>query len=106
MLADLSNVPESAYYLRMTADEHVGREVHTLMWQRRMTNRAIAARLGMDESTFARKLRGNRKWALGEVLEVAGILGVPVADLLPHLGSNQEPADLLPAHVTTLRIAS
>jgi transcriptional regulator with XRE-family HTH domain len=96
----------------VTTDEKLGRTVHALMWDRHVTNRALAARLGLDESTVARKLRGNRKWTLDEVARVAGVLGVMPADLLPdwwtpqgaspqpaaalpHLDSNQKPIGLL-----------
>lgn len=78
----------------MTADERVGREVHTLMWDRHMTNRTLATRLGLDESTVARKLRGNRKWTLDEVAQVADVLGVSPVDLVPWWaprGSNPQP---------------
>lgn len=67
----------------MTVDQKVGRKVHTLMWDQHLTNRAMAVRLGLDESTFSRKLRGGRKWSLDELLEVAAILDVTPEELLP-----------------------
>jgi transcriptional regulator with XRE-family HTH domain len=82
----------------MTVDEQVGRKVHTLMWDQRMTNRGLAAVLGMDETTFSRKLRGGRKWTLEELLLVADALSVDVVELLPHLDSNQKPADYQTAY--------
>lgn len=57
------------------------------MWDRRISGRSMAGHLGIDESTMARKLRGNRKWTLDEVLTVARVLDVPVAVLLPEMGT-------------------
>ncbi len=76
----------------MTTDAYVGKQIHGLMWDRRITNRAMAQAIGVDESTMARKLRGQRKWTVDDLLAVAGELHVPVEALLPHLDSNQEPA--------------
>jgi transcriptional regulator with XRE-family HTH domain len=54
------------------------------MWDRQISSRSMAGQLGIDESTMARKLRGNRKWTLDEVLRVAAVLDVPITDLLPE----------------------
>ena len=81
----------------MTTDAKVGRRVHQLMWDRHLTNRALAARLGLDESALSRKMRGGRKWTVDELLDLSAIFDVPVADLLPEpelwapRGSNPQP---------------
>ena len=84
--ADLSILAESGYPDRMSIDTYVGHQVHERMWRARITQRAMAARLGIDESTLGRKIRGSRKWTLDEVVEAATILSVHPGDLLPSGG--------------------
>ena len=77
----------------MTTDAYIGRQVHLLMWDRHLTNRATAAQLGISESALSRKVRGGRPWTVDEVLDIAEALNVPLERLLPHRDSNTEPAD-------------
>ena len=62
-----------------TMDQAIGRRVHTLMWERRVTNRAMAPNLGMDESGLGRRLRGERGWTAEHVWSAATFLNVPLA---------------------------
>lgn len=66
-----------------TVDEQIGAAVHQLMWQNRITQRAMADALGIQQSAMSRKLRGTRPWLAAEVLVVARALGVRPADLMP-----------------------
>ena len=65
-------------------DEYVGREVHQRMWDRHMTNVALAGQLGITPSALGHKLRGRRDWSLDELLRVAELLDVAVVELLPE----------------------
>jgi hypothetical protein len=98
-------------------DRLVGKRVHELVWDRRLTNKSVAPQLGMDPSGFSRRLRGERGWSTSELLRVAMFFGVTVGYLfgeeegpapisgqgkgpaggaarpsLPELDSNQQPA--------------
>lgn len=53
------------------------------MWRERLPQRAVASRLGLTQGALSLKLRGKRPWHLHEVYEVASILGVEPADLMP-----------------------
>ncbi len=61
-----------------TMDQAIGRRVHTLMWERRVTNRAMAPSLGMDESGLGRRLRGERGWSAEQVWLAHRYLNVPL----------------------------
>ncbi|WP_367118323.1 helix-turn-helix domain-containing protein [uncultured Microbacterium sp.] len=62
-------------------DEAIGRRVHALMWERRVTNRSMAPHLGMDESGLGRRLRGERGWSAEQVWSAASYLNVPIATI-------------------------
>ena len=65
--------------------------------RRGFTQTSLAKALGCAQSVISLKWRGERQWQLGELEPVADVLGVSVSKLLnyelPHLDSNQEPAD-------------
>ena len=63
---------------------YIGRAVHAQLWERRITQRALADALGLNESAVSRLLRGGRRWEVSDVLIAAEVLGVGVADLLPE----------------------
>lgn len=67
----------------MSATIYVGRQVHNLLWDKRIRNKQLAAHLGISESTLSKKIRGDRPWTLDEVLSTAEFLDVPLTDLLP-----------------------
>jgi hypothetical protein len=61
-------------------------------WFRLMTDRAkesqrsLAAKIGMDPSSWVRVLQGKRRLQLNEADRVADVLGVPVEEVLRHAG--------------------
>lgn len=66
-----------------TADEITGELVHQQMWRRKISQREVGLAIGVNQGALGRKLRGERKWTLDEVLAVAAFLQVEVSDLLP-----------------------
>ena len=74
-------------------DAELGRRVHMLMWDRKLSGAAFGKALGIDSSSLAKKLRGERGWALSEVVSVASALGVSVSYLFgeEHGGDENDP---------------
>lgn len=84
--------------VRASLDEIVGANVHMLMWARKITQVALAGKMGIDQSGLSKRLRGERSWSLDEVDAAARILGVTVVELLERKwytprDSNPEPTD-------------
>lgn len=89
-------------------DVAVGRRVHMMMWEQRITQTALGRAIGLDQSGLGKRLRGERGWSLDDLAAVADELDVTIAYLvgetkeaptpkggghtLPDLDSNQEPA--------------
>lgn len=88
---------------RMELDEKIGRRVHMMLWDRGLTNAALADVLGLARPTVSQRLRGQRPWTIAELYAVADYFDVPVVDLLPRLDSNQEPAGYRNARIIPLR---
>jgi len=59
----------------------IGRRVHLLMWDARLTQMELGERIGMDQSSLARRIRGERGWTPDQLVAVADALGVTVAYL-------------------------
>ena len=99
-------------------DVAVGRRVHLMMWDQRITQTALGRQVGIDQSNLGRRLRGERGWSLDDLRAVAAALGTSMAYLLgesekphqdgpdgaslPGLDSNQEPAGSQPDNVVWL----
>lgn len=66
-------------------DIEVGRRVHMRMWDSKLTHEAVARSIGLDTSSFSKRLRGERKWALIELVNVATVLRTTSSYLLGHL---------------------
>lgn len=71
--------------------EQIGARVHQLMWAQRITQTAMAPRMGIAQSVLGRKLRGTVTWTAKDLVSAAATLGVPVEDLLPG-GDDSSPA--------------
>lgn len=65
-----------------TADEILGGRFHQEMWDRRLSQREVAAQLGLTQTGLSKKLRGQRQWSIDELLSLASILGLSVPELL------------------------
>lgn len=62
-------------------DAEIGLRVHTLMWERRMTQATLGDAIGLDQTGLGRRLRGERKWTPAELRSVSYELGVTVGYL-------------------------
>lgn len=70
-----------------STDVMVGRRVHQLMWNRQITQKDLAPKLGMAQNTLSAKIRGRRGWSLDELLAVAAEFSVSAAYLLGESNS-------------------
>lgn len=77
----------------ITTHEAVGRRVHHLMWDRKLTARAVAPHLGMDPTGLGRRIRGERGWDADDIFAAAHFFGVS-ADYLLGLPINPEPSPI------------
>ncbi len=69
-------------------DAEVGRRVHMIMWDRRVTQTALGRLVGLDQSSLGKRLRGERGWSLDDLRAVAGALGTTIGYLV---GESEEP---------------
>ena len=74
-------------------DIAVGKRVHTRIWEAHLTQDAVARSIGVDPGTFGRKLRGERKWALIELVNLATVLRTTSSFLL---GETDDPRPVGP----------
>jgi transcriptional regulator with XRE-family HTH domain len=77
---------ESRRDMRINVDAEIGRRIHTLMWDQRVTQTALGAELGVGQSGLGRRLRGERGWSAAELLIVSQVLQVSVAYLFGEDG--------------------
>ena len=68
----------------MNLHEAIGTHVHMLIWRRGITQRELAAGIGLQEAAVSRKLRGRARWSLDELYATAAYLGLEPAGLLPQ----------------------
>lgn len=77
-------------------DAQVGRRVHHMMWDAKMTQTALGKVLGMDQSSLAKRLRGDRRWDLDEVAAVAAAFNTSMAYLVGETSDPKAPAGEFP----------
>lgn len=65
----------------MTVDERIGRNVHSLLWDRHLKNRALYEALGVTRFTLQKKMRGQIAWSAEDVATAAEVLGVEPGSL-------------------------
>lgn len=82
-----ASAPEPAPYT--SADQYVGDRLFMEIRRRRLTQTEAAAALGMGQSSLNKKLNGDHKWSLDELLSASRYFSIPVAELLP--GDDYEP---------------
>lgn len=66
-------------------DLEVGRRVNMRMWDRHVTQTAIAPKLGISQSVMARKVRGQAGWSIAQLVAAARELGTTVAYLVGEI---------------------
>ena len=82
---DVSSVAGSSVaFVRQTAAEHTAGAVRAELARRRISGRQLARDLGWKHSTVSRRLNGESRWQVDELVAVASYLDIPVTDLLPE----------------------
>ena len=89
-------------------DAFIGRRVHSVMWDRKITQTQLSQRIGMAQTLISRRLRGTLGWPAPLLVKTAAALGTSVAYLVGETddpsghdggegwapwGSNPRPAD-------------
>lgn len=67
--------------------QRVACTVRARMAERRVTQAAVAQRLGMSQAAVSRRLSGSVAFDVNELDAVADLVGVPVTDLLERAAS-------------------
>lgn len=57
------------------------------MARRRLSQTELAGVLGISQTAVSRRLSGDTRFSVDELLKVAGWLGVPAASLLPEVAA-------------------
>lgn len=99
-MSDTGNM-ETAKETRNTpsrdADAELGKRAHMLLWGAGRKQGDVAAEIGISSGSLGLKLKGQRGWALSEVMGIARALNTTVAYLT---GETDEP--LRPAPIGAL----
>ncbi len=74
----------------VTADELVGRRVHHLMWQRKITQTQFAEMTGQSQSAVGKRIKGKLGWKVEDLMQTARVLNTTVAYLV---GESTDPVD-------------
>ena len=69
-------------------DAELGRRAHMLIWDAKRTQGSVAAEMGIGSDSLGRKLKGERGWALAEIVDLAATLETTVAYLA---GETEDP---------------
>lgn len=72
-------------------DGAVAEEVRVMIARKRVTQKRLAATVGLTPMALSRRLAGDVPISAAELVKIAGALGCRPEELLPHLDSNQEP---------------
>lgn len=77
-----------------TFDERLGEAIHQVLWRRKIRQTEFArAALGITQSAFSRKLRGERPFFAGELALIAAALDLAVTDLMPSVAIGPDDGD-------------
>ncbi len=74
---------------RHPADVALGRVLHSVLFVRDILQIDLAPKLGLDQSTLSKKLRGIRPWTFAEFLAIAELLSIEPADLLADMSQRK-----------------
>lgn len=78
-------------------DAFIGRRVHQLMWDQKLTQTKVGELLGMDQSSVAKRLRGKLGWSASLLVETARVLDTTVSYLVGETdGPDSNPRNLVP----------
>ncbi len=96
MAKTLEQARETGTISSYSADEAIGIVVNQLMFRKGVTRRRLGAELGVAGPNVGLKLRGETKWTITDLYNVAKFFNVDVTDLLPSrlpeevLGNSEE----------------
>lgn len=68
-------------------DGEVGRRAHMLMWDAKLKQRHVADAMGITADGLGRKLKGERGWAVAELVTLAEVLNTSVSYLVGEVDS-------------------
>lgn len=74
-------------------NEEIGRRVHQLMWDRKVTQTEFGRVIGMDQSSVAKRLRGKLGWSAAQLKITAAVLNSTVAYLMGETEDPYRPTD-------------
>ena len=60
----------------MTVDEVIGRNVHHLLWDKRIEQSRMVEAMGVSRATLHKKMRGETTWLGRDIDAAAKVLGV------------------------------
>lgn len=87
-------MPDVSSANRTDADTLIGERIHQLMFRRRVTQTQLAAEMLLTQSALSKKLRGNSKWSVTDLIYAAQALDVGLMDLM-----HEDLLAVLPAQV-------
>lgn len=70
-----------------------GERIHMLMWRGGLSIRAMGPRVGVDQSSLSKKIRGKSPWYLHEIRSIARELGTSVSYLVGETDDPQADPD-------------
>ena len=70
-----------------TLSGHVAANIRAELARQRRPQSELVTLLGLSPSAVSRRLSGQQSFELDEVEAIAGLFGVPVADLLPGVAA-------------------
>ena len=87
------SIPQTVGATPISVDAQLGARVHQLMFLRRLSQTAMAPKMGLTQGNLSRKLRGEVAWYARDIATAARVLGVTPNDLMEWAprGSNPEP---------------
>ena len=75
----------------LTVDQQIGMAVDAALWRAGWTQSRLARAAEIDQTTVSRKLAGRRPFLGRELVQIAGLLGIEVAELV-QTQENPHPA--------------
>lgn len=76
----------------------VGSKIAEARWLARISQKGLAEALGVSRSLVGMMESGRRRVSVDTLTDIAGILSVPVASLLPESTVQPAPPSVRPAH--------
>ena len=78
------------------ADAELGLRAHMLIWSAGRKQGDVASAIGMSSGSLGLKLKGQRGWALAEIIAIANELNTTVAYLVGEADDGTNPPESSP----------